>query len=235
MACAGTIAGVVTGLILASGDPVVIGTDAPFPAYTYVDAAGVITGFERDLMDEICTRARLDCTWELANFEDLIPGVMTGRFDVVLGGIAVNETRRQLVDFTVSYHTTDPEEWFVGRTGAPDPATATTAVQSGTVHEARLRDLGRRHIAFPTEPEVLEALRSGAVDLAFGPFQSRADILAFMAVHHLDFLYTDMLPDDGVGMAVCKGNDALLVQLNAALAAIGRDGTLALLETRWFE
>jgi polar amino acid transport system substrate-binding protein len=29
---------------------------------------------------------------------------MTGRFDVVLGGIAVTDERRQLVDFTVSYH-----------------------------------------------------------------------------------------------------------------------------------
>jgi ABC-type amino acid transport substrate-binding protein len=36
-------------------------------------------------------------------------------------------------------------------------------------------------------------------------------------------------------MAVCKGNDALLVQLDAALAGIAGDGTLALLENRWFE
>lgn len=235
MVCGGTIAGLVTGLVLATSEPVVIGTDAPFPAYTFVDAAGVITGFERDVMDEVCTRAALDCRWELADFEDLIPGVMTGRFDVVLGGIAVTDERRQLVDFTVSYHLTDPEEWYIGRPGAPDPAASLTAVQSGTVHEAHLRKRAYRHIPFTTEPEVLEALRTGSVDLAFGPFQSRADVSAFMAEHGLDFLYTDMLHDDGVGMAVCKGNEELLRQLDTALAAIARDGTLAMLETRWFE
>jgi polar amino acid transport system substrate-binding protein len=235
MVCAGTIAGLVTGLVLAASEPVVIGTDAPFPSYTFVDAAGEITGFERDLMDEVCTRAALKCHWELANFEDLIPGVMTGRFDVVLGGIAVTDTRRQMVDFTASYHSTDPEEWFIGRPGAPDPAAALTAVQSGTVHEAHLRKRDYRHVPFVTEPEVMEALRTGSVDLAFGPFQTRADVSAFMAEHGLEFLYTELLPDDGVGMAVCKGNEELLLQLDTALAGIARDGTLERLENRWFE
>jgi ABC-type amino acid transport substrate-binding protein len=36
-------------------------------------------------------------------------------------------------------------------------------------------------------------------------------------------------------MAVCKGNAGLLVQLNAALAAMSHDGTLATFENRWFE
>lgn len=235
MVCAGTIAGLATGLILAASEPVVVGTDAPFPAYTFLDANGVITGFERDLMDEVCTRAMLDCAWQLANFEELIPGVMSGRFDVVLGGIAVTDARRQLVDFTMPYHSTDPEEWYIGHPGAPAPSAALIAVQSGTVHEARLRDLGYRHTPFPTETEVLAALKSRAVDLAFGPFQMREDVGAFMTSEGLDFLYSDMLPDDGVGMAVCKGNEDLLGALDAALAAMRRDGTLALLENRWFE
>jgi ABC-type amino acid transport substrate-binding protein len=154
---------------------------------------------------------------------------------VVLGGIAVTDQRRDLVDFTVPYHATDPEEWYIGRPGAPAPATALIAVQSGTVHEAHLRELGYRYVAFPTEPEVLDALRTDTVDLAFGPFQTRTDITDFMGTEGVEFLYSDMLPDDGVGMAVCKGNDDLLGALDAALAAMRQDGTLALLETRWFE
>jgi ABC-type amino acid transport substrate-binding protein len=235
MVCAGTIAGLATGLILAATEPVVVGTDAPFPSYTFVDAAGVITGFERDMMDQVCTRSGLQCTWELANFDELIPGVMSGRFDVVLGGIAVTDDRRNLVDFTEVYHATDPEEWYIGRPGADAPSRAVIAVQSGTVHEAHLRAKGYRMVRFATEPEVLAALRDGTVDLAFGPFQTRQDVSAFMADNGLNFLYADMLPDDGVGMAVCKGNDVLLGRLNTAIAAMRRDGTLAMLENRWFE
>jgi polar amino acid transport system substrate-binding protein len=235
MSCVGTVAGVMAGLVLAASEPVVVATDAPFPAYTYVDDAGTITGFERDLMDEVCLRAVLDCRWSDVNFDQLIPGVMAGEFDVVLGGIAVTPERREIVDFTAVYHTTDPNEWYIGRPGAPEPSAALTAVQSGTMQEAHLRHMGYRHVAFTTEPEVLEALQSGKVDLALGPFETRQEIRDFAAANGFDFLYSETIPDEGVAMAVCKGNDALLTTLNSALEGIRRDGTLASLETRWFE
>jgi polar amino acid transport system substrate-binding protein len=238
MVCAGAIAGALAGLVLAgygaASDPVVIGTDAPFPAYTYLDESGMITGFERDVMDQVCTRAALDCRWKVAVFGELVPGVMAGQFDIVLGGIAVTDDRRRLVDFTQSYHSTDPEEWYIGHPGAAAPSLALTAVQSGTVHEAHLQRLGYRHLGFPTETEVLAALADGTADLALGPFQSRADVQTFMAESGLEYLYSDLIPDDGVAMAVCKGNP-LLDSLDAALDAMRADGTIAALESRWFE
>ncbi len=235
MVCAGIIAGLATGVILASVQPVVIGTDAPFPAYTFLDSAGTITGFERDVMDQVCARSGLDCTWKLANFDRLLPGVMAGEFDVAIGGIAVTDARRRLVDFTDPYHSTDPEEWYIGRPGAPEPAQSLIAVQSGTVHEAHLRDLGLRHLSFATEAEVLAALTAGTADLALGPFQRRDDVAQVMTANGLDFLYADLIPDDGVGMAVCKGNVGLLDSLNAALNDMRADGTLSAIETRWFD
>lgn len=235
MSCLGTIAALVTGLTMVSAKTVVIGTDGPFPTYVLVDEAGTITGFERDVMDEVCSRAALICAWELARFDQLIPGVMSGQFDIVLGGIAVTEERQKMVDFTQPYRSTDPEEWYIGRPGAPGPGTALIAVQSGTVHEAHLRGLGHRFVSFESESAVLEALRSGKADLALGPFQTRDDIAEYMAAEGLDFLYSDMIPDGGVAMAVCKGNTELLDTLNTALDGMRADGTISTIETRWFD
>lgn len=234
MPCAGAIASLVTGLVLAASEPVVIGTEAPFPAYTYVDEAGVITGHDRDLMDEICTRLALRCTWENARFDELIPGVMSGRFDIIIGGIAVTGERRDLVDFTQAFSDTSPEEWYVGHPGAPEPDSALVAVQSGTVHEARLKETGYRFRSYATEPQVLDAVAQGSVDLALGPFSSREDLAPFFAANGLEFLYSEMIPDDGIAMAVCRGNTDLLDRLNATLDAMRADGTLELLEDRWF-
>jgi polar amino acid transport system substrate-binding protein len=234
-ACIGSVAGLMAGLVLAASEPVVIATDAPFPAYTYIDDAGTITGFERDLMDEVCRRAVLDCRWQDVTFNQIIPGVMAGEFDVVLGGIAVTPERREMVDFTVAYHTTDPYEWYIGRPGAPEPSAALTAMQSGTMQEAHLRHMGYRLLSFSTEPEVLAALQTGNADLALGPFETRPEIRDFVAENGFDYLYSEPIPDEGVAMAVCKGNDTLLTTLNTALEGIRRDGTLASLETRWFE
>lgn len=234
MVCSATISAVIAGLTLANAGPVVIATDAPFPAYTYVDDAGTITGYERDIMDQVCQRATLSCTWVDTTFDQLIPGVMAGEFDVVLGGMAVTDDRRRLVDFTEPYHTTDDTEWFIGRPGAPAPEQALTAVQSGTVHDTHLQKSGFRHLSFSTEAEVLRALAEGKVDLAFGPFESRNDIATIITAQGYDYLYSAELPDDGVAMAVCKGNADLLRSLNAALDAMRADGTLTDLENRWF-
>jgi polar amino acid transport system substrate-binding protein len=232
--CSATISALATGLILANAEPVVIATDAPFPAYTYLDDQGTITGYERDVMDQICTRAALTCSWVDTTFENLIPGVMAGEFDVVLGGMAVTDERRGMVDFTTPYHTTDDTEWYIGRPGAPPPDVALTAVQSGTVQHDLLRKTGRRHLALTTEAEVLAALAAGTVDLAFGPFESRPDMEPLIAAQGYEYLYSDLLPDDGIAMAVCKGNANLLDSLNAALEAMHADGTLDAIETRWF-
>ena len=234
MTCIGTISALITGLTLASAEPVIVATDAPFPAYTFVDAAGTITGYERDLMDQVCTRARLECRWVDTTFDKLIPGVMSGKFDVIIGGIAITAERRQQVDFTASYHGTDDTEWYIGRPGAPDPDTAMIAVQAGTVHDSFLRDSGRRHIAFSTEDEMFAALADGRADLAFGAFEAREDLDDLLAANGYDYLYSDLIADDGIGMAVCQGNASLLDSLNTALDTLRADGTIDDLETLWF-
>ena len=47
---------------LAAGEPVTIATEGPFEPYIYVDSSGTITGFEKDIADEICLRAAFDCS-----------------------------------------------------------------------------------------------------------------------------------------------------------------------------
>jgi ABC-type amino acid transport substrate-binding protein len=235
MGCAATVSALATGLTLAAAEPVVVGTDAPFAPYTLIDAAGTITGFERDVMDEICARAALRCTWVDATFGTLIPGVMAGEFDVVLGGMGVTPERRRLVDFSHSYHATDDEEWFIGRPGAPPPETAVTAVQAGTLHHDYLAASGSRFMTFATEEEVLETLQRGQADLAFGPFERDPEIGDQIEAAGFAFLYSVTVEDDGVAMAVCKGNRELLDSLNTAIDGMTVDGTLAALRDRWFQ
>jgi polar amino acid transport system substrate-binding protein len=236
MGCFATVSALGAALTLAAAgdDLVTIGTEAPFPPYLQFTAEGELDGFEHQLMAEVCLRAELTCDWQLVTFGELIPGVMEGRFDVVLGGMAITPERRELVDFTAPYLLDGYTSWFYGSQGAPLPQEAVTAVQSGTMHESYLRANDLNHTAFRTEPEALQALISGQVDLAFGPFENRPDLADQLDGAGLEPLYDAYLPDDGTAMAVCKGNEALLGQLNAALAEMSADGTLELLESRWF-
>ena len=62
--------------------------------------------------------------------------------------------------------------------------------------------------AYTTEPEVLAALMvDGKADLALGPFSDASLTSASSPMRRAStILYSEMIPDDGVAMAVCKGN-----------------------------
>lgn len=228
MACTGVIAAAGLALTLAAGDPVVFATEAPFAPYTTVDETGEIGGFEREVGDEVCARARLTCVWQNVQFDRLLPGVMSGEFDVILGGLAVTPERLRLVDFTLAYNESSNIDKLYGRMGAPQPAQARVAVQSGTIQHSHARDAGWNVLPFGSPAEVVDAVVAGKADLAFGAFEAetagRADIMP---------LYEEEVPDMGTAMAVCRGNEPLLTQLNAALEAMIEDGTIDEITARW--
>lgn len=227
MVCTGVIAAAGFALTLAAAEPVKFATEAPFAPYTLINDAGEIYGFEREIGDEVCARAHLTCQWQNVQFDQLLPGVMAGRFDVVLGGIAVTPERMKLVDFSLTYNETSDTDTLYGFEGAPAPDMARIGVQSGTIQESHARKKGWNAYSFATEKDVLNALREGKVDLVFGAYANVTDATDILP------LYDEEVPDLGTAMAVCHGNQALLTQLNAALEAMLSDGTIDEITARW--
>ena len=236
MGCFATVAALGAVVTLASGgdDRLTIGTEVPFPPYTSYSDAGELQGFDHDLMVEICARAAMKCEWQIVTFDELVPGVADGRFDLALGGMAITEERLKRVDFSTPYFSSDDLEWFVGPPGAPLPKAAEIAVQSGSLHETYLREEGLTLIPYPTEQLAVQAVIDGKADLAFGPFDGRPDLQPTFDANGLESLYSAEVPNLGTGIAVCKGNDALLTVLNDTISDMIEDGTLYDIEARWF-
>ena len=228
MACAGTIAALTLSVTLIAGEPVRFATEAPFAPYTFVDDAGQISGFERDVADEVCRRAHLTCIWENVQFDRLLPGVMSGEFDVALGGLAVTPERMKQVDFTIAYNESGDTDVLYGFEGAPAPDQARVAVQSGTIQAGHARGKGWDTTAYGNPRAVIDAVLTGKADLAFGSFEEE-----LAAYPDLLPLYDEEVPDLGTAMAVCKGNDILLTQLNLVLEAMQQDGTIDEITERW--
>ena len=236
MSCISTISAVTASIWLAAASDdktLVIGTEDTFPPYILRDDSGGLTGFDFEVMSEICTRSGHDCQWQVAPFAELIPGVAEGRFDVVLGGMAITPERRAVVDMSIPYTYGSEVEWFVGYPDAPPPDQARIAVEAGTMHESWLRNEKLDYQAYSSEPKVLEAVASGQADLALGPFASRADLDALITGKGLDYVYSEEIPDEGTGIAVCKGN-ALKSEIDHAIQAMEADGTLDAMHNRWF-
>jgi len=231
VACGALTAGI-AALHLASAPATIIGTEVPFYPYTQIDETGEITGMDREIADEVCERARLRCEWIATQFDQLIPGLNMGAFDIIMGGIAITDARQKRVDFTIPYTQSGSSSSYLGLPGAPGIDDAITAVQSGTIQEQHLSDTGRRYISLPNEIAVLEALVQGRADLALGAFNSMTTD-AMITQQGFEFLYSEDIFDDGTAMAVCKGNDPLREKLDAALSAMIEDGTLDEISARW--
>ena len=219
---------------VASVEVVTIGTEgASYPPYVIVAPNGEVTGFEKELADEVCVRAELDCTWKFAQFDELLPGVMSGRFDIALGGIAVTDERKADVDFSLSYGDPSDTIYFLGRPDARGFDRALIGVQAGTIFESFVASNQLSYQSYPTIDELIEAAIAGEVELLLSsmPHEQR---LALTGSHGFIEKGSATIPDQGTAMAVCKGNDELKGRIDTALKAMMLDGTLETISERWF-
>lgn len=60
-------------------------------------------GFEPELMANLCERIKLQCKLTAAEWEELIPGLQTGKFDVLMDGIEITSRREKIVAFSQPY------------------------------------------------------------------------------------------------------------------------------------
>ncbi len=222
-----------TQVSTAARQPMTIGTEPGFAPYIFLDSTGQITGFDRDMGDELCLRAQFDCTWVATDFNALIPDLAAGQFDLVIAGLTDTPERRRSVDFSDIYLTGGTTNFFVGRPGAPAPAEARIAVQAGTMQEARLITLGYAPLSYASNQAALEAVLAGDADLAFGAdaYMQHATLFRF---HALKVLHSDVSAVTGASIALAQHSDALRDRLNAVLAAMRADGTIDRLAAKWF-
>ena len=99
-------------------DPVVIATVGDYHPFDFINEEGEIDGLERELGDELCRRADLECVWVLNDWETLIPALMAGEFDVILAGMSITAEREERIDFTEAYYPPTPSVYVArGRCG----------------------------------------------------------------------------------------------------------------------
>ncbi|MBQ7950187.1 MAG: amino acid ABC transporter substrate-binding protein [Clostridia bacterium] len=79
-------------------------TNAEFPPYEFMED-GKIVGIDAEIAQAIATKLGKELKIENVDFDSLIPGVQTGKYDFVMAGMTVTEDRKEQVDFTQTYAT----------------------------------------------------------------------------------------------------------------------------------
>ncbi len=83
--------------------PLVIGTDATYPPFEFVNEDGEISGVTAELGREIGAALGRPVVFRNINFEGLITALRTGSLDLIISSMTANDERRKSIDFSDPY------------------------------------------------------------------------------------------------------------------------------------
>jgi polar amino acid transport system substrate-binding protein len=226
-----------SALVLAGGmamaqDVIRMGTEGAYPPYNFINDAGEVDGFERELGDELCKRAELTCEWVTNEWDSIIPNLVSGNYDTIIAGMSITEERDEVINFTQNYYPPTASA-YVALSDSVDVLTGTVSAQVSTIQAGHVADSGANLLEFATPDETIAAVRNGEADAVFADFDYLAPVVEASG-GELVFVGDRVPLGGGVGMGLRETDLELRDQFDAAITAMKEDGTLNAMLVKWF-
>lgn len=209
-----------------------MGTEGAYPPYNFLNDAGEVDGFERELGDELCARAELTCEWVTNEWDSIIPNLVSGNYDTIIAGMSITTERDEVIDFTQNYTQPDPSAYLVmaGNEGV-DLKGAVVAAQTNTIQAAFIAEMGATLVEFATPDETIAAVRNGEADAVLADKAYLSPIANEGA--DLVMLAQEEMIGGGVGMGLRESDGELRAKFDAAIQSMKDDGSLNALLEKW--
>ena len=207
-----------------------MGTEGAYPPWNFINDAGEVDGFERELGDELCKRAELTCEWVTNDWDSIIPNLTSGNYDTIIAGMSITDERDEVIDFTQAYTPPDPSLYLAMDEGV-DLTGGVVAAQTGTIQAGYVAESGATLVEFATPDESVAAVRNGEADAVLAdktylkPIADEGD--------DVELLAQEEMIGGGVGMGLRESDTELKDKFNAAIQSMKDDGTLNALLAKW--
>jgi polar amino acid transport system substrate-binding protein len=229
----------VAALLLASlacggtTDEVAMGTEGAYPPYAFMNDDGELDGFERELGDELCQRAELECTWVINEWETIIPNLEAGDYDTIMAAMSITDERDEVIDFTQPYLPASPSV-YIALVGAGDEAVnGRVAAQTATIHSDYLAGSGASMLEYELADEVVAAVLNGEADSALVDEEFGHSRIAG-SDGKLALVGPEVPLDKGIGVGIREDDGELKAKFNDAIDSMKADGSLNDLIEEWF-
>ena len=216
-----------------SAGKLVIGTSPDFPPFEFLDADGNVVGIEIEIMQLICQELGVELEIKQMDFDSVLPGVQTGKFNVGVSGISVTPDREKNTQFTVPYCLA--AQAIVVTSDSPITCKAdlegkTVSVQTGTTAEEFCMSNGYTVKAFAANADAETALTVGKVDAWVIDDLTAAEMVAAYNEDHPDaplVILDEAMTTEPYAFAFAIGGDDLVERINEILNQLLADGTIA--------
>lgn len=211
-----------------SAEKLVMGTNASFPPYEYVDDNGKIVGIDAEIAEAIAEKLGMELEIKDMEFDSLLTAVQSKTIDVALAGMTVTDERKLAVNFSDTY-ATGVQVIIVNETSniktVDDLKNKKIGVQAGTTGDIYCTDeFGQENVKqYQNGALAVAALKNNQVDCVVIDNEPAKNYVK--ANQGLKILETEYAVED-YAAAISKENTELLEKFNTALSELKADGTI---------
>lgn len=224
---------------------ITVATEAAFPPFNYLDRKGLPAGFEMDIAQEACQRMKAECEFVVRKWDDLIPGLLDKKFDVIMSSLEVTAERRRRLGLSRRYYLSPGA--FIAQKGAPFDGPPSLlrgrkiGVQKDSMHADWIDKSFRRSAQikrFATVADALRALTTDEIDAMFG---DKVELWLWSRKEEgkcCEIIGQDVKDNQTLGIGVSAGLRREDVKLreafNKAIGEMMSDGTYRKLSDKYF-
>lgn len=223
-----------------SGDKEVltVATDNGYVPFEFIDEeSGDLVGFDIDLVTALAEETGYEVEFETLEFDGIVAGISSGRFDVAIAGMTITEEREEEIDFTQPYY--EAGLILAVKDGTDDIESIddidgkTVATRNGSTSQDYLEENTDADIeAFPAITEAYQNVLAGRADAVLYDLPN----VQYYAEKDADgeiVTVGEKLTGEDYGVAFTKGSE-LRDEFDDALTELKENGTYDDIYEEWF-
>lgn len=214
-----------------------IATEGAYPPFNDLSSDGRLIGFDVDVMNAICAKMATECEIIAQDWDGIIPGLLTNKYDAIIAGMSITPERSQQVDFSEPYFS-NTIVWLA-KDGSFDPndiKNKTLGSQRSTTAASYITNQydgknGNRVQLYDSYINAYLDLKAGRSDAVMAEKVSAQEWLKDNEGFSL--VGDEIDNNDHIAIAV-RQDDPLRAEFNQALEQIKASGELATIEAKYF-
>ena len=214
-----------------------------FVPWAMRDKTGKLIGFEIDVATRVANDLGVKVEFVPTKWDGMIPALLAGKFDVIIGGMGIRPDRNLKVNFSIPYDYTGMSmvahnviaAGFRGLKDFNRPDVVLAARLGSTAVTAAKKFMPKAQLRmFDDESQAYQELLNGRVHAVVGS----APMPRFQAIKNPEKLFLPLKTDftrEPIGFAIRKGDLDTLNYLNNWIRVVEAEGWLRERKVYWFE
>ncbi|MFD0676359.1 MULTISPECIES: substrate-binding periplasmic protein [unclassified Paenibacillus] len=217
----------------------IIATSGNFRPITFMNEQSQIAGLDIDIGNMIAEKLGVKAEFVPGNIAGLIPGLIAGKFDLVMSGLTATDERKKIIDFSVPYGKDGTIAATLQDNSKVEDATKlgglVVGVIGGSGTHSVIKEIGgyKELKEYPGNAEAFTDLKAGRIDTyAVGNIAAKDYIKNDKSDKALKLVgaVTAIKP---MGVGIRKGEDELKGIIDTLIEEKLKDGTIDKLATKW--